>query len=288
MIVGIGVAVTGGIMPSFVREWFPSRIGAMTSVTTAVFMLGAALAAALAVPLAGALGGWPASLAVWALPAAVAAIVWVGVSLRSSATVAPAATRRPALPWRSRTAWLLSAFLAVNSLLFYSILAWLSPSYDERGWTQAEGGYLLAAATVAQIVAALAIPAVAHRMRDRRPLFAGAVAVTAAGMLLIAFAPQTATWVVVVVVSAGIGGVFTMGLVLLPELGGGPLETARLTAMAFALAYSLAALGPVLMGWLIQATGSWAPMYVVLSGVALLQLVGLAPLRPGARVTMAR
>lgn len=286
VLVGMGIAIGAGIMPSFVREWFPTRIGAMTSVTTATFMFGATLAAALAVPAAAALGGWPVSLSIWALPAVAAAIIWVAIALRSSSTVAPAATRRPPLPWRSGTAWLLSAFLAFNSLLFYSILAWLAPSYDDRGWTQAEGGYLLAVATVAQIVAALVLPAVAHRMRDRRPLFVGAVLVSSLGMLMIAFVPETLTWVVVVLVSGAIGGVFTMGLVLLPELGGAPLPTARLTAMAFALSYGLAAFGPVVMGAIVESTGTWATMYVVLMVIGLLQLVGVAPMRPGARVVM--
>lgn len=58
---------------------------------------------------------------------------------------APGATvRLRALPWRSPTAWALTMFLALNSVIFYSTVAWLAASYDERGWNQATGVAYLA------------------------------------------------------------------------------------------------------------------------------------------------
>jgi hypothetical protein len=40
------------------------------------------------------------------------------------------------------------------------------------------------------------------------------------------------------------------------------------------------------MGAIVESTGTWATMYVVLMVIGLLQLVGVAPMRPGARVIM--
>ena len=63
--------------------------------------LGAALAAALAVPLEKWLGSWEASLAAWSVPALVAALVWIPMAAGRARSCA--ATRRPgcgAAGWR--------------------------------------------------------------------------------------------------------------------------------------------------------------------------------------------
>ncbi len=46
-------------------------------------------------------------------------------------------------PWRHLTAWLVAAYLTVQSIEFYSTLAWLAPSYTARGWDPTHAGYLL-------------------------------------------------------------------------------------------------------------------------------------------------
>ncbi|WP_433469521.1 hypothetical protein [Spirillospora sp. CA-128828] len=51
---------------------------------------------------------------------------------------AEAATVR--LPWRSRAAWLLAAFLSAQSFLAYAYLAWLPPDYQARGWSSEAAG----------------------------------------------------------------------------------------------------------------------------------------------------
>ena len=52
----------------------------------------------------------------------------------------------------------------MNSIVFYTALAWLAPSYVDRGWTQAEAGFLLGVFTASQIVAALFMPWLAERV----------------------------------------------------------------------------------------------------------------------------
>jgi len=106
-------------------------------------MLGSAIAPAAAVPARHTLGSWQASLASWAVPAAVAAAAWWPVARRLNR---PESVRRsgPArLPWRSRSAWLLAAFMSAQSTLAYGYLAWLAPAHESRGWSPITTGTLL-------------------------------------------------------------------------------------------------------------------------------------------------
>jgi CP family cyanate transporter-like MFS transporter len=86
-VAGIGIAVAGALLPPLVRVRFPARIGPVTGAYTAGLIGGALLAASLTAPLhTGWRLGWPAALAVWALPAVLALAVWLAVS-RSAAGV---------------------------------------------------------------------------------------------------------------------------------------------------------------------------------------------------------
>jgi CP family cyanate transporter-like MFS transporter len=68
---------------------------------------------------------------------------------------------------------------------------------------------------------------------------------------------------------------------MLSESAADAASSARLTAMAFAVTYLLAAIGPTMAGALLDAAGSWELVYVVLAIVALTQIPVLLPLRKG-------
>ncbi|MER7856420.1 MFS transporter [Streptomyces bacillaris] len=74
----MGIAVSNILMPVIVKRWFPDRVGTMTGLYSMALALGTALAAAVTVPLTGALGGnWRSGLAVWAVLAALAVLPWI-------------------------------------------------------------------------------------------------------------------------------------------------------------------------------------------------------------------
>src|SRR3954447_24549920 len=186
VVAGIGIAVSGVTLPGLAVERFPHCPGAATAAYSVPMMLGAAVAPALAVPLARSLGSWQASLASWSLPALLAAGLWAPAARRPPPPPRPAGTADGGLPWRSRSAWLLAGFLSAQSMLAYAYLAWLAPAYESRGWSPERTGALLAVLHLAQLVTALVLPALADRSRDRRPALAASVTCTLAGAVLLA------------------------------------------------------------------------------------------------------
>ncbi|WP_143135501.1 MFS transporter, partial [Burkholderia ubonensis] len=72
---GIGIAMVQALLPGFVKANFATRIGGVMGVYSTSIMGGAVLAS-VAAPLAAARWGWLAALACWTLPAVVAAAVW--------------------------------------------------------------------------------------------------------------------------------------------------------------------------------------------------------------------
>jgi len=287
LVAGIGIALAAGLVPSVVREQLPAQVGMATGLWTAAMMIGAALGGALTVPLAAWLGSWPAALAVWAVPAALGLIVWWvvegGQDDRAAGASAPVRIRD--LPWRSRTAWALTLYLTMNAVVFYTSLAWLAPSYVDRGWSPAEAGFLFGAFTASQVIAALIMPAIAERTPARRALYAAFLAVVLVGIIAIGLAPETLTVLVVTVYGAALGAGFAMGLALLSEFAADGHASARLTAMAFAVTYLVGAMGPLLAGALLDASGSWESVYGMLAIAGLLQFATVPALRRGSRIS---
>ncbi|HVX20178.1 MAG TPA: MFS transporter [Acidimicrobiales bacterium] len=77
VVIGGAVAVGNVLMPSLVKREFPRRLGPATGAYSMSLFVGAALSAGLTVPLQSAFGlDWNEALALWAVPAVAAAVLW--------------------------------------------------------------------------------------------------------------------------------------------------------------------------------------------------------------------
>lgn len=281
---GVGLALAGTLMPGLVKSLFPpQRAGLATGLTMFAMMGGAAVSSAVSVPLAQWLGSWEHSLGVWGVVAVVGLAVWLPV--QRAVTRHEVDDDRPVdvshrLPWRSATALIVAAYLFSQSWQFYSSLAWLSPTYADLGWNPADAGYLLSLFTGAQLVSGLVAPALTDRVRDWRVLLVAAALCGLAGELGIWLVPEAAPWVWALLLGAGQGAAFALGLVLLVRYAVDPAASARFTAMAFLVSYTVASAGPTVMGAVHDAAGSFQ---VIWGGLALLmvpQLLTAVLLRP--------
>jgi len=285
VLAGAGIALAGTLLPGVVKAVFPARRSGLGTGLTMVAMMGlAGVASATAVPLADALGGWPASLLAWAPLAALALLAWVPVARAVRRRAVPddePADVSHALPWGSVTAWLLAIYLACQSWQFYSSLAWLAPTYESVGWTARDAGLLMAVFTGAQLVSGLVAPALLDHVGDPRVLLVAATVLGGSGELGVWLAPEALPWGWALLLGAGQGACFALGLGLLVRYAATSRDSARLTAMAFFVSYTIASFGPATMGAVEDVTGSFAALWALLALVAVPQLGFALRLRPG-------
>jgi CP family cyanate transporter-like MFS transporter len=282
-VAGVGIAIGGTLLPGLVKELFPpQRSGLVTGLYMLAMMGGAGASSALAVPLQGWLGSWQASLGSWSILAAVGALAWIPVVVGHTRHRAANPTRlaRVRLPWRRTTAWLVAAYLTIQSIEFYTTLAWLAPTFESRGWDPAHAGYLLSVFTAAQLVSGLVGPVLTDRIHDHRALLIGASALGLFGQAGLWLAPGAAPWGWALVLGLGQGASFALGLVLMVDYAATPAASARLAGMAFFFSYTLASLGPATMGALRDATGGFDVVWMVLTLLMLGQLAVSWLLRP--------
>jgi MFS transporter, CP family, cyanate transporter len=291
LVAGFGIAVAGTLLPRLVKAVFPpERTGTVTGLYMLAMMGGAATAAALSVPLAARFGSWQGSLASWSTLAAVGLVIWAPVAVRIKRYKAanPVAATTHRLPWRHPTAWLVAAYLAVQSWQFYSSLAWIAPSYVSSGWDPTTAGYLLSAFTGAQLVSGLLGPVLTDKVHDHRLLLVPAAVLGLVGMLGLLWAPDSGTaagtvsaWGAVCVLGLGQGAAFSLALVLLVDYAETPAGSGRLTAMAFFVSYTIASFGPTAMGALRDLTGSFQVIWLLMAFLTLVQVALAMQMRPG-------
>lgn len=282
---GAGIALAGTLLPGMVKGFFPEgRAGLATGLQMLAMMGGAGVAAAVSVPLAGALGDWDLSLGFWGLVAVVGVVFWLPVDRavhRGGDHDQHPADVSQRLPWRSPTAWLVAAYLAIQSWQFYSTLAWLSPTYVGHGWDAQDAGLLLSVFTGAQLVSGLIGPAITDRVSDWRIPLVGAALCGLAGQTGVWAAPEAAPWVWALLLGAAQGTSFAIGLVLLVRYAVSPAAAARFTAMAFLVSYTVASMGPTTMGAVRDLTGGYSAIWLALALLMLVQLAATLTLKPG-------
>ena len=261
-----GAACGNVLLPVVVRRSFAHRVGRMSSLYTTALVGAAAVAAGATVPLAHLLGhSWRGGLAFWAAPAIVALVIWLPQLARDSAQ--PAQSARPARMrevTRDRVTWHLTLFFAIQSWGFYATLAWLPSIFESHGIGSTSAGLLLGLGGAMAVPAALLVPTLAVRWPDQRALAAALTAVTLFGYSGLLLAPASAPVLWAVLIGFGQGACFPLALTMIVLRSGSAQLTAGLSTHVQCVGYLLAAAGPLTIGALHDATGSWTASLIVL------------------------
>ncbi|GGO22522.1 CynX/NimT family MFS transporter [Microbispora bryophytorum] len=291
---GTAIAVMNVVMPGLVKQHFPGRIGLFTGLYVSVMVGGAAIASAVMVPLAGEVG-WRAAAGSPALLALLAAALWWAARARRTAqdpaatTAGRAGRSRPgdaghrpyAALLRTPATWPVMAFMGLQSLTFYVLLAWLPTVFQAAGLAADEAGYLLGLTNLVQIAAALAVPLHAGRARSQTPHVVVAALLTIGGYLGVLLAPTTTPWLWMIVLGLGQGASIALALLIITLRAPDPASVTALSAVAQSSGYLLAAIGPLAFGLLHELSGGWTVPLLAGLGACALQLVsGMLAARP--------
>ena len=323
------IALMNVLLASLVKRRDPARAGLLIGIYLLSLSAGSILSSLIAIPVYRASGGSARlTLGLWALPAIAAAVAWLPQwSYRTrpagpaaaplpaappgpaasgpvvSGPVAPVAVRpaavagRPGRPGRLRIhrhalTWQVTAFFGLQSLAFYAALSWLPTMFRDRGASAEHAGDLLALMNFGGAVTALLIPVLAHRAPSQRVLIAATTAASAVGLAGVWFAPlaESAGWILVL--GLGQGASLSLAIYFTMARAPDPVTAASLSAFAQGAGYLVATAGPLVVGFLHAATGSWTIPVAALLAVTGFQLVaGLQAARartiPGPRPAVA-
>lgn len=279
LIAGIGIAFIGPLMAGFIKKHFPGQVPSMIAVYSVALTLGAAISSALSSSLQRALGSWQGSLASWAVLAAVAAVLWwllvLPASAGSAASSSSVAAATARLPWGNGKAWILTLSFGLMAVLFYSYTAWIPEMVQAMGYSKGYSAATLTLFVVVQIPINLLMPLLLRKAPSRRLWLVGASAFELAGLVMLAL--HATPWMAASLIGIGAGGLFSLNLMLPIDAASSAHEAASWSAMTQSAGYAIGAVGPIFLGKVHDATGSFATAIVgMMIIVALMGLVQLA------------
>jgi CP family cyanate transporter-like MFS transporter len=281
--VGVGMGLAGAMLPVAVKERFADRPGFATGVYTSGITIGSALAAALAVPLAHAAGGWRTPLLAFGAVSTALGALWLWLT-RSEPRHVRVELRPLRLPLRRPLAWRLVAAFFFMSSVFYGLNAWLPDAYVERGWSESSAGGLLAVLNTVTIPCGFFVAWAADHWGSRRAWLAGAAVLQVVALLGVVTWPGGG-WLWAVLLGIAIGPLFPLTMTLPLDAAERPAEVAALAGMMLGIGYTLSASSPLLLGAIRDLTGGFGAVLWTLVGAAAVLVVvdaSFSPARLGA------
>ncbi|QDI93145.1 MFS transporter [Salicibibacter halophilus] len=277
-IVGVGVAVCNVLLPGFVKQKFDRLQGVMTSVYTTSMSLFATIASGLSIPLVFNFNlEWNGSLATWSIIAVIGLICWAPLLRGTNANLKKERSSQATggKLWHSPLAWQVTAFMGLQSMLYYSMVTWLPEIVQANGIPIATAGMLLAYMQLSGLPMTFITPILATRMQNQRAIIVVIVFFyffAMSGLLYIGDSLFAHLFFITLLGGAN-GASISLSLVLFNLRTRSASQASQLSGMAQSFGYLLAATGPILLGSIFDFTGSWFIPLIILSLVIIILLI---------------
>lgn len=259
-VAALGIAILNVLIPVVIKTAFSGSVGRVMGIYTGVVGLSGALGGLTAVPLADALGV-AAPTCAWGVVAAAALVFWRcrapharGAEAGSSAKSAKAESGTFARLLRSPTAVALIGVMGVQSLLIYTVAAWLPGWLQTLGTTPQMSGTWLFIYLVSGLPASVLTPRFMRWCGSERT-----AECVLAGLYLFGVAGWTAggAWLFPASIAAGAsqGAMLSVAFLLMAEKTSGTREMLAMSALAQGVGYLFAGTGPWIFGLLLESGG---------------------------------
>jgi CP family cyanate transporter-like MFS transporter len=301
VIMGLAITVGNVVAPIVIGRDFRRRAAMMTGTYTAMLNIGSMIMLTVTGPVAAQLG-WQFALAIWAVVPLAAAVTWWPLARRRAAAAGPpksdqhnepepdTRSRRPGptsaqqestgrtgvrTVLRRATTWMLTLAFAGQAFAYYGMTAWL-PSLlgDEQGMTRGQAGAASSIFQIAALIGAFGTPVIINRFGG--PLVAFVVNGVLWSFLPLGLLFDSDLWALWSALSgAAQGGGFVCVFTVVVLRARNLRENRLLSSIVQTGGYTIACLGPVVLGALHDATGAWkAPLLAAFAAVATLTVLG--------------
>lgn len=256
-ITGIGIVIANVLLIPLIKVRLPEKLGLMTALMATIMSLFAAVAAGLSVPLAVDLDlGWRGALASWSIFILIALVLWIPQIRRPKAGLD--SSQSPAKNvWKSKLAWHVTLFMGCQSVMYFTLTAWLPDMLISRGWSPVEAGAVSAVMQLLGLIGSYFAPEILIRQKQQSTFTLMVGIMYLFGFTGLFFHLEWLTYLSLSIIGIGMGASLSIGYTLISLRTAEDTTTAKLSAMVQSSGYYLAALGPMLFGVSLDLFNNW-------------------------------
>jgi len=282
-----GAGIGNVICPPTIKKYFPDKIGLVMGVYVGAVQLSSAIPPLFVTQMQSAFG-WRPALGVWAIVTVAAIFPWLVVLFgdHRAERLLQAVRRRlnprgpseeaPRLDrplWRTPIAWALTCVFFVNSIIGYTMFAWMPDLLRSAGLSSLAAAHGLALWAIGSLPGALLVPVIVARMKRFLwvlpvVFFAGYVI----GFAGLAFSPAHGTVAWIIITRFG-DCFFPFSLTLVNLRTKTHEEATAMSGFVQSVGYTIASAGPWTFGALFAATGHWEVSMIGLMAILPIQFV---------------
>lgn len=285
ILLGFGISSGNVLLPSVVRDNFPAHVGVMTALYTTTISVFAGGIAGFSSALVAASSDWRTVLTMVVPFAAIALLLWIAARCMMRST--KNAPERRALRLhpthlisqhllKQPLTWWITGLFGVQSILFFSLVAWLPAILTEGGVSSQAITTCVALFPIVGIPCTIFVPPIAQRLKRQRLFGASIGMICVIGIVALFFVNADATAIVAtVIVGFALGAPFCLCMYYFGVRTENPEDSSKLSSISQTFGYLMAAIGPACLGLLVDLSGSWfLPLTVMLALSIVLVICG--------------
>ncbi len=265
ILLGIAIAFGNVCLPSYVKWRFPLQIGLFTGVYSATMNFTAGLGGGLSYPLSEITPlGFRLSLSFWVVLTILAIVFWwpqvkSGKQEELQATKAmQAKVQGPKVRMAtSKLAWVVALTMAMQSMVFYTVIAWMPTILVDKGMSPTAAGFLLMLNQFSQVPMTFIFPIIASKMQNQKLLVTIVSMLFVLGFSLLFSQSYIVLVIGIIIAGFGMGAGFSLCMTFFSIRARTNAGSMSLSGFGQSIGYFIAAIGPFLIGFLHDLLGGW-------------------------------
>lgn len=264
---GFAIALIGPMLNAYIKKKFPTRFTTVVGIYSFGIGTGATLSAALTVTFYRHFdGSWTIALGSWSILALSALIMWYLLVQKEEQKLSGKDENSEHVirnPWKSFRAWTILIYFGLQTSLFFSVMSWLVPILEDKGYSLGEASSILTFMSFIQMIGNIVVPILMEKWTSRLTWLFALGILGILGFALLWVGSGKLLLMAVFIIGITLSGLFPIGLLLPLDEAETNEEANSWSSMVLSGGFIISAIIPIVIGYCYDITGNHTVTFAI-------------------------
>ena len=264
---GFAIALIGPMLNAYIKKKFPTRFTTVVGIYSFGIGTGATLSAALTVTFYNRFHeSWTMALGSWAVLAMIALVIWLLTIQKDQDELSETdvlSENDARNPWKNVRAWTILIYFGLQTSLFFSMMSWLVPMIQDKGYSLVTASSMLTFMSIVQMIGNISVPILMEKWANRMGWLFSLGILGIFGFALLWLSSGAMLWIAVLIIGIVLSGLFPIGLLLPLDEAKNDEEANSWSSMVLSGGFMISAIIPILIGYCYDVTGNHTFTYAI-------------------------